>query len=168
MEKNGFKVLFDTVGDILVNLTDLDKNVLSLLKQGQDGASITQALDAPLKDVAESINKLTELNLLVDGETSDIGESILERGEIEIDDYEIVYSYEVKPGLGAETIPTTRDFCRQLIDFNRFYTRQEIDIISSRIDRDVWRYRGGFYHNPDTNRTTPWCRHEWVQNLVRK
>jgi hypothetical protein len=48
------------------------------------------------------------------------------------------------------------------------YLRSEIDQITARIGRDVWRYRGGFYHNPKTNRTTPWCRHEWVQSLVLK
>ena len=168
MEKE-LVMMFDTIGEVITNLTDLDKNVLSLLKSGQDGSSITKALDVPLKDVAESINKLTDLNLLIDGKTSDIGESVLDRGEVDIEQYEVVYSYEKRPGIkGDEKLPTTRDFCATLLEFNKFYTRQEIDTISSRINRDVWRYRGGFYHNPDTNRTTPWCRHEWRQTLVRK
>lgn len=80
---------------------------------------------------------------------------------------EVRYSYEVKAGLGPALIPTSRDFCRELIGLDRLYTRAEIDTLSSELDMDVWRYRGGWYHNPETGRTTPSCRHEWKQNIVR-
>lgn len=168
MEANNFGMMFDQIGDILINLTDLDKNVLALLRSGEDGASIAGALDEPLMDVAKALDKLTRLNLLVDGTTSDLGESVLDRGEVEIDQYEVRYSYEVKPGLGSAVIPTTRDFCKELISMDRMYLREEIQTISNAIGRDVWKYRGGFYNNPTTGRTTPWCRHEWRQHLVRK
>lgn len=36
------------------------------------------------------------------------------------------------------------------------------------MDRDVWKYRGGYYTNPDTGVTTPYCRHEWVQQIAIK
>jgi len=168
MEQTNFGMMFDQIGDILVGLTDLDKNVLSLLQDGQDGAAISGALDAPLMDVAKSLDKLSRLNLIVDGTTSPLGSDVLDRGDVEIDQYEVRYSYEVKPGLGAEKIPTTRPFCETLIDLNKLYLKSEIDTISGRIGRDVWKYRGGFYNNPTTGRTTPWCRHEWRQQLVRK
>ena len=51
---------------------------------------------------------------------------------------------------------------------NRTYTRQDIDNISVRVDRDVWKYRGGWYTNPETKVTTPYCRHEWVQQIAIK
>lgn len=51
---------------------------------------------------------------------------------------------------------------------NRTYTRQDIDNISERVDRDVWKYRGGWYTNPETKATTPYCRHEWVQQIAIK
>jgi len=54
----------------------------------------------------------------------------------------------------------------RLISANRKYTREELNTISSRVDRDVWKYRGGWYTNPDTGKSTPWCRHEWVQQIV--
>ena len=168
MEANNFGMMFDQIGDIILNLSDLDKNVLSLLQSGEDGSSIAGALDEPLMEVAKSLDKLTRMNLLIDGETSELGDSVLDRGEVEIDQYEIRYSYEVKPGLGSAVIPTTRDFCRELIGMNRMYLREEIQTITNAIGRDVWRYRGGFYHNPNTGRTSPWCRHEWRQHLVRK
>ncbi len=36
------------------------------------------------------------------------------------------------------------------------------------MDRDVWKYKGGWYTNPDTGKTTPYCRHEWVQQITIK
>jgi hypothetical protein len=55
-----------------------------------------------------------------------------------------------------------------LLELNRTYTRQDIDNISVRVDRDVWKYRGGWYTNPETHVTTPYCRHEWVQQIAIK
>jgi len=168
MEGNNYSGFFDKIGDIRATLTDLDKRVLDLLRQGEDGTSIQSALDEPLYEVAKSINKLENANLIVDGETSSLGDDVLEGLDIDVEAFEVRYSYEVKAGFGSEIISTTRPFCETLINQNRLYLRSEIDIISGRIQRDVWRYRGGFYHNPNTDRTTPWCRHEWVQHLVTK
>ena len=139
-----------------------------MLNEGEDGVSISSAVDEPLKEVAKSMDKLGKLNLIVDGELSKLGEQVLDGLQVELDQFEIRYSYEVKPGLGAEVIPTSREFCETLIGINRMYLRSEIDLITGSIGRDVWRYRGGFYHNPKTNRTTAWCRHEWRQHLVLK
>jgi hypothetical protein len=168
METSNFGMFFDKIGDIRAALTDIDKNVLELLKRGEEGADIAGAIDAPLMEVARSIQKLEKLNLLVDSNTSDLGERVLEGLDLEIDQFEVRYSYEVKPGLGAEVISTSRDFCKELIRQDRLYLRSELDTISDAVDRDVWRYRGGFYNNSTTGRTTPWCRHEWVQHLVTK
>ena len=168
METNNFSHFFDKIGEIRASLTELDKSVLSLLKKGEDGTSISQAIDEPIMDVAKSIDKLSKLNLLVDNETSTLGESVLNGLDIEIEQFEVRYSYEVKPGLGSEIISTTRDFCETLITENRMYLREELNTISGAIGRDVWRYRGGFYHNKKIGRTTPWCRHEWKQHLVIK
>jgi len=167
-EADNFKLFFDKVDDIKNELTDLDKNVLSMLKKGEDGTSIAKATEQSIVDIAKSIEKLGTLNLIVNGETSDLGEELLKGLDVQIDQFEIRYSYEVKPGLGAEIIPTSRDFCVELINMNKMYLKTDIDTISNAIGRDVWRYRGGFYHNPKTNRTTAWCRHEWRQHLVLK
>jgi len=78
-----------------------------------------------------------------------------------------VYSYVKRSGVDGDTvIPTTRDFCRELIALNRVFTRSEIDEIGKLVDRDVWTYRGGWYHNPNTDKTTPFCRHIWNQNII--
>ena len=167
-ETDNFKHFFDEASDIQKGLTDLDKNVLKMLKAGEESSSIAKAVDAPMTEIAKSMDKLSKLNLISKGQTSKLGELVLDGLEVEIDQFEIRYSYEVKPGLGAEVIPTTREFCETLIDINRMYLRSEINTITGSIGRDVWRYRGGWYNNKKTGRTTPWCRHEWKQHLVLK
>ena len=167
-ETDNFKHFFDEASDIQKGLTELDKNVLKMLKAGEESSSIAKAVDAPMTEIAKSMDKLSKLNLISKGQTSKLGELVLDGLEVEIDQFEVRYSYEVKPGLGAEVIPTTREFCETLIDINRMYLRSEIDTITGAIGRDVWRYRGGWYNNKKTGRTTPWCRHEWRQHLVIK
>jgi len=83
---------------------------------------------------------------------------------------ELRYEYGLDAAFKGEPelIATSRDFCRQLIGLNRYYTRQEIDQISSRVDRDVWKERGGWYTIPDTEIHINHCRHAWNSKLVRK
>ena len=83
---------------------------------------------------------------------------------------ELRYEYGLDAAFTGEPelIDTSRDFCRQLIGLNRYYTRKEIDTISSRVDRDVWKERGGWYTIPDTDVHINHCRHSWNSKLVRK
>jgi predicted transcriptional regulator len=83
---------------------------------------------------------------------------------------ELRYEYALDPAFTGEPelIETSRDFCRQLIGLNRYYTRNEIDEISSRVDRNVWKERGGWYTVPDTDIHIHHCRHTWASKLVRK
>jgi predicted transcriptional regulator len=83
---------------------------------------------------------------------------------------ELRYEYGLDAAFTGEPelIDTSRDFCRQLIGLNRYYTRTEIDTISSRVDRDVWKERGGWYTIPDTDVHINHCRHTWNSKLVRK
>jgi hypothetical protein len=79
---------------------------------------------------------------------------------------QVMYSYEVMPGVGAAVIPTTRPFCRKLVELDRFYTRQQIEAISERLGYSVWNRRGGFWNNNGT--IEPHCRHMWKSNVVIK
>lgn len=72
------------------------------------------------------------------------------------------YSYEVKPNIGPAIIPTTRPFCRKMIQLNRLYTRAEIEAISTRLGYSVWDRKGGWWGNK------PECRHRWQSNIVVK
>lgn len=157
--------IFATIGEIKVGLKDIDKNVLSLIQKGEDGVAISQALNTTVEEVAKSIKRLTDWELVSKMEITETGTTLIEEVEVPAERFEVVYTYREIPGI-PPVQTQSRAFCQRLIGLNRKYTREEINTISMRVDRDVWRYRGGWYHNPDTGANTPWCRHEWVQQLV--
>ena len=161
------ELMFETIGEIKIKMKDFDKNVLSLLKQGEDSTSIAKALKTNIEAVAKSINQLTTWELYQKGNTTNLGESLLEDIQIEIAEFEVRYSYRTRTDVPAVKTES-REFCTKLLSLNRSYSRQDIDSISTRVDRNVWTYKGGWYTNPDTQKTTPWCRHEWIQQLVVK
>lgn len=85
--------------------------------------------------------------------------------------YDVRYNYDLRTGIsGPKILPNgrTRDFCVHLIDANKLYTVAEINRMSNGFDLPVFRFAGGYYTNPDTGETTPYCRHSWYENLVIK
>jgi hypothetical protein len=158
---------FDVIGQVIAKMPEFDRNVLGLVKDNQDGSSIAKALDSKLGEVGEALERLRQLGALTkNNKVTSLGNDIVDKAEIPIEEFEVLYSYEVRPDVPAAK--QSREFCTFLIDRNLVYTREEIEMISARVDRDVWRYRGGYYTNPKTGDTTPWCRHFWQLNLVRK
>jgi hypothetical protein len=158
--------LFDKVGEISAVLTGADKDVLKLLSDGESSEAIAKALNTSIEDVAKRIATLRELEILTKGgEVNTLGKSVIDNLDIPISRFEVRYTYRTRPNV-PDPITQSRAFCVKLIELNRSYSRQDIDNISVRVDRDVWRYRGGWYTNPETGATTPFCRHEWIQQLV--
>ncbi len=160
-------MMFATIGELQLILNDLDKNIISMLANGEDSTAIAQATGSTIEQIAQSIAKLTELGIYAEGQINDLGKQITEQKPAPVDRFQVVYSYQERPGV-PPVITKSRDFCLRLLGLNRLYTRDDINSISSRVDRDVWRYRGGWYTNPDTGASTPYCRHIWVQQLVIK
>jgi hypothetical protein len=160
------KQLFDKVGEISATLTGADKDVLKLISDGESSESIAKALNTSVEEIAQRIQTLRELEILTKGgEVNTLGKSVIENIDIPISRFEVRYTYRTRPNV-PNPITQSRAFCVKLIELNRSYSRQDIDNISVRVDRDVWKYRGGWYTNPDTGATTPFCRHEWIQQLV--
>lgn len=159
--------LFATIGEISAELNDFDKNVLKLIGDGEDSNAIAKALDTNIEEIAKSMAKLMKWEVITKGEVTDLGKSLVREVDIPIERFEVRYGYrtrlDVPPAKSG-----SRKFCERLIGINRLFTKDEINSISGRVDRDVWRYRGGWYTNPDTKASTPWCRHEWIQQLVVK
>jgi hypothetical protein len=159
--------LFATIGEISAELNDFDKNVLKMLGDGEDSNGIAKALNSTIEDIAKSMAKLMKWEILIKGEVNDLGKQLIREEQIPIERFEVRYGYrtrlDVPPAKSG-----SRQFCERLLGLNRLYTKEEINTISGRVDRDVWRYRGGWYTNPDTQVSTPWCRHEWIQQLVVK
>lgn len=159
--------VFATIGEISVGIEGIDKDVLSLLNKGEDGNGISQATGLTIKEVAVSIARLTEWGLVSGGELSSLGEKLILNDVADIPTFEVRYSYQVRTDV-PDAISGSREFCQNLMSLNKMYTREEINFMSSKVDRDVWVYKGGFYTNPDTGATTPWCRHLWFQTIVTK
>jgi hypothetical protein len=160
-------MMFATIGEVKANISALEKSILSMLIAGEDASSIASATGASVEEIAKSTERLIDFELLVDGEVSDLGKQLLDEAPAPIDQFMVVYSYKERPGV-PRVLTKSRDFCLRLLSLNRLYTRDEINNISSRVEYSVWNYRGGWYTNPQTQVTTPYCRHIWVQQLVIK
>jgi hypothetical protein len=161
------QMIFATIGEVKANISALEKSILSMLIAGEDASSIATATGASVEEIAKSTERLIDFELLVDGEVSDLGKQLLDEAPAPIDQFMVVYTYKERPGV-PKVLTKSRDFCLRLLSLNRLYTRDEINNISSRVDRNVWNYRGGWYTNPQTQVSTPYCRHIWVQQLVIK
>jgi len=76
-----------------------------------------------------------------------------------------VYKYVVRPD--APKLQTqSRDFCLSMMN-GRSYSRKQIDLLTNQFGTDVWKNRGGWYNNPKTGVTTPYCRHIWQGRTVK-
>lgn len=145
-------------------LNENQAGVLSLLNQNVSNAEISSQLSISNARLELILTELEDEGLIEDRELTTKGNNaLIESGKAVVS---IVYSYEVKAGLGAELIPTSREFCQEVVRANKFYTKLEIDMISQIVGRDVWTYKGGWYHNPKTDVTTTSCRHYWQQNTI--
>jgi predicted transcriptional regulator len=146
--------------------------ILNVLKENKglqvgDIVNITK-LDA--KVVADAIAKLAKAELIKsyeDGlETTPKGVEEVKRLQTEI---VVRYKYGLAAGIdGPMIIPGSRDFCRQIDGSNRVYSREDINAMSTQLGYDVWKRRGGWYHNPTLDVNTPQCRHIWQQQLLRR
>ena len=170
VEEENKKIIENFKKDSFRNLSSVEFQVLNLLKEGNKFDNIRRALGIkPLK--------LTRIYLFLQrsklitrkGEVTTIGaKSIAQQDLTKI---EIMYSYAINSKIGgAEIIPTTRDFCRTLVNMSKtkVWSRKDIDSISNKLGQNTFSYRGGWYHNPKTKVNTPWCRHVWKQEIIYK
>ena len=152
----------DAVETAILNVLNANKGL-----QVGDIVNITK-LDA--KVVADAIAKLAKADLVKsyeDGlETTPKGVEEVKQLQTEI---VVRYKYGLAAGIeGDLVIDTTRDFCRQIAKSNRVYSREDINAMSTQLGYDVWKRRGGWYHNPTLDVNTPQCRHIWQQQLLRR
>lgn len=150
----------------------IESAILNVLKENKglqvgDIVNITK-LDA--KVVADTIAKLAKAELIKsyeDGlETTPKGLEEIKNLQTEL---VVRYQYGLAPGIdGPVIIPTSRDFCRKVEGSGRVYSREDINMMSAELGYDVWKRRGGWYHNPTLDVNTPQCRHIWVQKLLRR
>lgn len=144
-------------------LTELQIKILQMVSDGKTSKEIQTELKIDAGQLAKQLKTTDKL-----GYTD--GLKLTEKGQVEILDsetVEVVYSYEERPD-APPLKSQSRAFCVAMLKLNRVYTRQEIDSITTAIGRNVWLYRGGWYHDPETGKNEPACRHYWKQNLIIK
>ena len=149
-------------------LSDYALKVLGLINGGESYESIRSALDLSTGDINSIYNNLEGEGLIdADGEITTEGKRAAAIAEVE--SLTVMYSYELRPDAPALVAGgESREFCQELIALNRLYTREDIQIISGVEGYDVFAYRGGWYHNPNSGKNEPGCRHRWSSNLVFK
>jgi len=153
-------------------LTQAEVNILDLIKKDKriTPEVIGKALKMPVDEVTDIIANLLEGGLIV-AAVKKIGvDEIIERTMPEpLSDLtdkkprtleqKIMYSYE------GPRDNRNRDFCRRLLDMDKFFSRSDIETMSARLGYSVWDRRGGWWTKPNGNHS-PSCRHRWVQNFV--
>jgi hypothetical protein len=152
------------------SVNDIEARVLDLIRKGETLDAIVEAMEESKTAVQKAYADLSGRGLIEGGKVTDAGIRELATNQPDFE-LEILYSYELRPDVdGPPILPNgrTREFCDILLNLNRLYTRQEIEQISLAVDRNVWRYRGGWYSDPTKPHPTPFCRHIWSQNLTVK
>jgi DNA-binding Lrp family transcriptional regulator len=153
-------------------LTQAEVNVLDLIKKDKriTPQVIGRALKMPVDEVVSIIEGLTESGIIT-AKTTKVGiDEIIERTlpeplskltdkEPRTLEQKIMYSYE------GPRDNRNRDFCRRLLDMDKFYSRSDIETMSQRLGYSVWDRRGGWWTKPN-GVASPSCRHRWVQNFV--
>jgi len=158
-------------------LTDTDLAVMQQLENNPNASikDIARALQITDDEVAKALSRLQIAGAIAVAEqdgiirrevTQDGLDTIIE--EAVEPQLTVVYKYALRSD--APALKTrSRNFCIRLMAERKLYTRDEIsNTLNNGMGLDPFRYRGGWYHNPNTDRNTKWCRHIWQQAIVRR
>lgn len=150
----------------------LDKAILNILDANPNlqTGDIVNLVKQPAQNVMDAITGLIKNDKI---QPSENGYKITSSGKDLIKgmttELVVRYEYGLAPGIkGNILLPTSRKFCEKVVNSNKVYSRQDIDTMSARLGYDVWKRRGGWYHNPNTDTTTPQCRHIWLSKVMIK
>jgi DNA-binding MarR family transcriptional regulator len=157
----------------------LDTAILNILKENPATPflAIAEQLQLSIERVMAGLQALNEANAIkiaIDNvldstqravEVTKEGERLLEQIPPVEEEFVIRYVYSKRPeASGAAIIPTTRQFCRELVtetEAGKSWKLTEIQNIGVSANRNVWMRGGGFwgksYH----------CRHYWEQKLMK-
>ena len=121
-----------------------------------------------IKSVSKTIGKGIDSNIVTERELiKPLSKTV---GEVTPTTTEMLvrYSYEWKSGFSNANLGTSRAFCKNLIQADKFYSRSEIEQMSARLGYSVWDRGGGWWTKKGTNTHSVSCRHEWKTNIVTR
>ena len=183
VNENGMAITKSNFAEAITDeLKTVYKNILELInKDGLiDAVTISKILKKKEAQIQTAIEYLIENEYIKEGtktsgddkitkyKLTDDGNNAIEGNDSRMANIKILYSYEPRPGLPS-LIAGSRPFCRALIELNKYYSRAEIETISMKVNRNVWEMRGGWWRKKGKDGALyPFCRHIWVQNVVKE
>jgi len=182
------KHLFGDV-ELFADVTQLQSNVLDLIAKDKriTPEVIAETLKEDIGAVKRVIDRLEkngyiksseqiqgegiDSNVIIVRELTEPLSDIVKKIKPETTEFLIRYSYEWKKSIPSGQRDTaahpSREFCKYLLQANKFYSRSEIEQMSARLGYSVWDRRGGWWTQPN-GQHSPSCRHEWVSNIVTR
>ena len=154
----------------------LDIQILKLLLEDPliSVVDMSDSLRRSVDDVQRVLTRLEAVRqIVVTQDITEDGEPVTKRAlteegentvEEDMETAEITIKYKYTGPIDSRNRP----FCSRLLSQDKLFSRGEIERMSALALRSVWERRGGFYTNPVTNETTPYCRHVWTQQVVVK
>lgn len=120
-------------------------------------------------DVRNAIDLLKNAGLINTKEN--IGTKTISTTPKEIDGtkIEVYYDYVKRDEAEGNTIlPTTRHFCKSIIDSNKYFSAVDIQALSSVLGYSVMEFGGGYWRDKNTGVVNKHCRHEFRPVKVYK
>ena len=143
-----------------------EKAIIDLL--GKDiltpSESIAKVLKISTKEVNDIITSLVERGYLSSGsEPTKKGTKASE--DSKTDNIEVKYRYGWRAGFDATDKKNSREFCVDMLNKDKLYSRSEIETLNNEQGLDVWESRGGWWNKGGVS--VPFCRHLWKQIVIK-
>jgi hypothetical protein len=158
------------VHESFADYTEREMNVLELLKKQPNATNlqIAEALKIENYIIVDIVDKLTKEGVI---QTVDNIRKVTERIPAkQLPEIKVLYTYEKRAiADGPSIIPTTRRFCKRLVeltDSGKMWSIKNIQDLTQRVGYSVFKRCGGFWNNNGVIEYQ--CRHEWVKHIVIK
>jgi hypothetical protein len=143
-----------------------EKAIIDLLSKDvlTPSESIAKVLKISTAEVNDIITSLVERGYLSSGsEPTKKGEKASE--DSKTDNIEVKYRYGWRAGFDATDKKNSREFCVDLLNKDKLYSRSEIETLNNEQGLDVWESRGGWWNKGGVS--VPFCRHLWKQIVIK-
>ena len=153
---------------VMKYLADNQKATISQIAEdlGMSKAQVYKTIEL-LGTQNKLIVKYTEVNGEIQARVQDI------QSTEEVNTVELETKWRYTTNLTPKLLDTSREFCVDMINANRLYSREEIDLLQNEastkgFNDNVFMYKGGWMTIKGTNTHVPSCRHFWQSVIVKK
>ena len=158
------------VHESFADYTEREMNVLELLKKQPNATDlqIAEALKIENYIIVDIVDKLTKSGVI---KTVDNVRKVTDRiPSKQLPEIKVLYTYRKRAiADGPSIIPTTRRFCKRLVQLSesgKMWSIKNIQDLTQRVGYSVFKRCGGFWNNNGVIEYQ--CRHEWVKHIVIK